>query len=298
MPLKQLWPALYPSSGKLSLNSAWSARRPACLPCTSAQRRSFASIREDAGPPSWPTSKHPTPYEILGLEKGAPYDKRAKARYFQLAKLYHPDHHQHNSSDGLSRTAKLERYRLIVAANELLSDTQKRRMYDLYGIGWLNQPAAQSSTHGYDREWHKRPGNPSMNATWEDWEKWYQERDSEGEKKQEEIFMSNSGFFAIMGLCIIVGTWVQATRAGANGTKLLDMREEQHLAVTQELWRRQAAIAGLNREARVNNFLQHREFEKWAYDPPNHGLPDANTPLTPVLPPPPTGGRKRSSDHT
>ncbi len=66
----------------------------------------------------WPTSAHPTPYEILNLDKRTPY---AKARFYELVKLYHPDS-SHHGPDGLAPAARLERYRLVVAANGILGD--------------------------------------------------------------------------------------------------------------------------------------------------------------------------------
>jgi curved DNA-binding protein CbpA len=241
--------------------------------------RSFASVH-DANPsqgkrhnnsnsPSWPTSATPTPYEILGLSRDAPY---TKARYFELAKLYHPDRQRHTSADGISRLTKLERYRQVVAAHEILSNPQKRRMYDLYGFGWDNQGNPRTRYRETDRAWRHEPGNPSMNATWEDWERWYQERDGKGEK-QEEVFTSNLGFMAIISLFLVIGTWAQMTRAGTNSVSLLEMRDQNHAAISRELRQRQSQRAGLDREGRIENFLRQQELEKWAYDAPGHGLP-------------------------
>ncbi|KAL2257271.1 hypothetical protein VTK26DRAFT_408 [Humicola hyalothermophila] len=214
----------------------------------------------------WPMSAKPTPYEILGLARDAPYNK---ARYFQLAKLYHPDLHHNSPDDGLSHLTKLERYRLVVAANDIISNPQKRRMYDLYGLGWDDH-----SHHGaVDRAWRHQPGNASMNATWEDWERWYQERDGTG-GKQELNFASNGVFMGIVGLFLIIGAWSQVTRAGTHSLTLLEMRDQEHMAISRELRRRHAATAEMSREGRIQNFLRQREFERWAHDPPGHGLPD------------------------
>ncbi|AEO68205.1 997ae4c3-f94f-4028-b87e-9b1429abae20 [Thermothielavioides terrestris] len=254
----------------------------AVAPARPGQRRSYASVHDgqrvkrdkhdSSDPPRWPTSAHPTPYEIFGLARNAPY---SKARYFQLAKLYHPDRHHHTSGDGISHVTKLERYRLVVAANELLSNPQKKRMYDLYGFGWENQADSQSRHREADRAWRQQPGNASMNATWEDWERWYRERDGSGGsgEKQEQIFTSNLAFMAIISTFLIIGTWGQMTRAGANSVTLLEMRDQQHVALSNELRERRNQRAGLDREARVESFLRQRELERWAYDPPGHGLP-------------------------
>ena len=68
----------------------------------------------------WPklqsTSAIPTPYQIFQQEKGAPY---SKFRFYELAKLYHPDmcSHKHSRARSLSPHVRVERYRLVVAGN-------------------------------------------------------------------------------------------------------------------------------------------------------------------------------------
>ncbi|KAK3939221.1 hypothetical protein QBC46DRAFT_388488, partial [Diplogelasinospora grovesii] len=143
--------------------------------------RNFASVRDlgesnrskdtakDNLSPQWPASPNPTPYEIFDQPKNDAY---CKARFYELVKLYHPDRRHHTSHDGIPHLTKLERYRLVVLANDILSDPERRRLYDRYGAGWGSQPDMRSSYRKADRTWRQEPGNPSMNATWEDWERW------------------------------------------------------------------------------------------------------------------------------
>lgn len=67
-------------------------------------------------------------YEILGLQKGASQADIKKA-YRKLAMKYHPDT---NPDD---ETAK-EKFQEVSEANEVLSDEEKRRLYDQYGHDW------------------------------------------------------------------------------------------------------------------------------------------------------------------
>ncbi|CAG8948523.1 unnamed protein product [Penicillium salamii] len=83
---------------------------------------------------SWPSTKNPTPYDILGARKGQPYHKR---KYYNLVKAYHPDL---KGSPHLSRETRIHRFRLIVSAHEILSDSTRRAAYDMYGVGWLSHP--------------------------------------------------------------------------------------------------------------------------------------------------------------
>jgi len=225
--------------------------------------RNEASRHGESG--AWPTSLHPTPYEIFNLARGAPYSKR---RFIELAKLYHPDRHTHNTDDGIPHRTKLERYRLIVTAHEILSDPERRRLYDSHGAGW-EAHAAPDSARAADRAWLRQAGNASMNGTWEDWERWYQERD--GKEKQEPVFVSNGGFVTIVVLLALIGGWGHVTRAGANASKLMDVREEQHVSAAKAMRQRQNQSIGLNKEERVRYFLQQREG--WGYDAPVSGHP-------------------------
>lgn len=232
-------------------------------------RRLFASVHHgaaDAELPTdhpalhWPASKNPTPYEILGQSKNDPYNKK---RFHELVKLYHPDRQPHTGLPDTSHPTKLERYRLVVAANDILSNPQKRRMYDLYDLGWSNHPdlpdLRNDDVPSNHSAWRRRPGNASMNATWEDWEQWRNEQDSGGTGQQQKpIFVSNGAFVAIVSFFIIMGSWQHATQGVKSGVALVDDQEHKHAAIKMEMQQRYGETAGLGREARVDNFLRQR----------------------------------------
>ncbi|KAK4158721.1 hypothetical protein QBC43DRAFT_328477 [Cladorrhinum sp. PSN259] len=249
-----------------------------CRHTRSQQSRSYASVQdtrpaEDGNAidaPEWPTSANPTPYEIFGLPNDAPY---SKARFFQLVKLYHPDLHHSNSGDGIPHITKLDRYRLVIVANDILSNPQKRRMYDLYNVGWDKEADPSKRHRATDRSWRQEPGNASMNATWEDWERWYQQRDG---KKQEPVFLSNGGFAAIIVMFIVAGTWTQVVWAGNQSIQMMDKRDQLHAKVVKDIKRRGGDMSALSREGRVDHFLRQREYEKWGYDHPGHLLPGSS----------------------
>ncbi|KAK8256938.1 Hsp40 co-chaperone-like protein Jid1 [Phyllosticta capitalensis] len=207
----------------------------------------------------WPkmlvSGRDPTPYEILDLRKGAPYSKR---RFFELVKIYHPDRPipLHVDPQSCPEATRLERYRLVVAAHDILSDPAKRSAYDRFGAGWGSMKSI--TVPDYDRPRWKPGQDPTTNATWEDWERWYH-RDEKSD--QHPLFVSNGAFVAFIVMFAALGGIAQVTRAGNFGHSLVERREMIHSQTHQELKRvKQGAVMG-DRGSQVQSFLRHRDAE-------------------------------------
>ena len=249
-------------------------------------RRQYADVRptesSSHGPEDlqWPdvgsAAAIPTPYQIFKLKKGAPYSKR---RFYELVKLYHPDRNAHDEessksksskSSCLSQAVKLERYRLIVAANDILSDPAKRSAYDRYGAGWNGQPVCgngRSWEHNASWSGFNNNTSPAQNATWEDWEKWHHRDPKE---RQEPLYFSNGGFFSIIVFVAILAGMGQVTRVGEFSKTFIEQVEAMHDESSKGLRRRRMESQNfLNKDARVQNFLKVR-------DPVGYGITDPN----------------------
>lgn len=237
------------------------------------QIRGFANVRSDScssshtGNPSWPelssATTVPTPYQIFQLDKNATYSKH---RFYELVKLYHPDRHHSEQSlsdrSPISSDVRIERYRLVVAANDILSDPVKRSAYDRYGLGWGRHTEAPRSKYNTSYRHHTKRSryytdeSPMKNATWEDWERWYQ-RHSRG--KQEPIFFSNGTLLSmIVALAALVGA-MQGRQMGESSFVPLAHVE----AVTKECnknirSRRTASREFDNKYERLHSFLESR----------------------------------------
>lgn len=82
-------------------------------------------------------------YELLGISRNASEDELKKA-FRKQAMTWHPDKHQ-----GDDKLKAEEKFKEITLAYEVLSDAQKREMYDMYGEAGV-QDQDHSSAHAED----------------------------------------------------------------------------------------------------------------------------------------------------
>jgi curved DNA-binding protein len=86
-------------------------------------------------------------YKILGLDKNASQEDIRKA-YRKLARKYHPDLNP-NDKDAHKK------FQQINEANEVLSDTEKRKKYDQYGKDWQH---AEQFEQARQQHYQRPPG--------------------------------------------------------------------------------------------------------------------------------------------
>jgi len=79
-------------------------------------------------------------YQTLGVKRDAS-DKELRSAFRKLARQYHPD----MNKDDKSAEA---RFKEINEANEVLSDPEKRKMYDQFGADWQRYQQAQGAGAG------------------------------------------------------------------------------------------------------------------------------------------------------
>lgn len=218
----------------------------------------------------WPLPNHPhthpTPYQVLGINPTARYSKH---QFYHLVKLYHPDRtseaHIHSSICHLPRHVILERYRLIVTAHTILSDPTRRQQYDRYGMGWGAKANQESTGFGFPSADAERPvwksgENPMNNATWEDWEKWYQ-RD---EEPQGPRYMSHTAFLSLIVMFAAVGGVGQATRANFMSQNFLEQRNSLNDRIHADLTKERETAKTSTRAQRIEKFLERQDPSTYA----------------------------------
>ena len=85
-------------------------------------------------------------YDVLGVSKTAD-EKAIKRAYRKLAKKYHPDTNQGN------QTAE-QKFKEITEAYEILSDPEKRKLYDQYGFAAFDGSMGQGADGGFYGNWN------------------------------------------------------------------------------------------------------------------------------------------------
>ena len=233
-----------------------------------ASNRRYASVNIDTDTLDWPTPRPsgatPTPYQIFRLKKDEPYSKH---RFYKLVKLYHPDKHEHEDCAAacghLPSAVKMERYRLVIAANDILSDPSKRRAYDAHGTGWKENPGIkvryERPTGGTTVPWSGFKDNASafQNATWEDWERWY---GKSYKSRQRLKYFSNERFISLIAFASILGAIGHSTQIDHRQANFIDQVHLKSDAAHGQMIRAQEASRGyLSRDQKIHSFLRDRE---------------------------------------
>ncbi|KAL4906293.1 hypothetical protein BDW74DRAFT_140670 [Aspergillus multicolor] len=197
---------------------------------------------------SWPSTPSFTPYDVIGQTRGAPYSKH---RYYELVKIYHPDRpcNDHPLCKDITPEIRLQRYRIVVTAHEILSDSNRRAAYDATGMGWAFNPAPECR--------RRTPNDPIYNnATWEDWERWY----NRNNPKQETV-VDHKTFVIFVVLLFFMGAAVQASWITTVSTGYEDRLKELNEQSTRFLnQRRENTVKQMQgSDAKVQHFLIRRD---------------------------------------
>lgn len=104
------------------------------------------------------------------------------------------------------------------------------------------------------------------NATWEDWEKWYQK---EAGGKQEPVSFSNEAFVSLVVLVVALGGIAEATSVRGHSRAFLERTEMVHADCSKNVQNRKEMSSKFgNNTDRMERFLKIR-------DPYGYGIQDS-----------------------
>lgn len=169
---------------------------------------------------NWPSDNQPkTPYSLFQLTESSFTKALLKKRFHELARLYHPDHSankailKRNRNTELTSSSvhqnlltsedKIQRFKIITEAYELLKDPKRKNQYDRLGLGWAYGPRIQSPAQRYEQS------SRYYNAgTWEDYS------DLRNDDKQDigpmTMLIWFFGIFGIIQLTSLLTRWEEA----------------------------------------------------------------------------------------
>ncbi|CAG7968046.1 unnamed protein product [Penicillium nalgiovense] len=211
---------------------------------------------------SWPSDPSFTPYDVLNLPRSATYTKR---NYYDLVKIYHPDRplKDHPLFHQLTAETRLQRYRIVVDAHEILSDPIKRAAYDRNGTGWIHtvlDTRVERDSHG---------PNIYANATWEDWEDWHNRHQGPQQHVVDQRTFTRLVILMVLFAGALQASWLGQVNSGYND-RLREVNEKS-ARVLQD--RRDSTVKQMDsNDARVQGFLIRR-------DPTGSGLKDNEHPV-------------------
>lgn len=268
------------------------------------RRTSHTSRHEDLSAHHWPVTKAdgpPTPYQIFGMTPTASYDK---ASFYRLVKIYHPDRSVDCTSSATSNVVQLERYRLVVAAHEILSDPVKRNAYDRFGAGWAGRKGISDTADDYPT--HSRQATPQhndkwsadpfiwSNATWEDWERW---RERNANPTPGPLYLQNSYFVSLVLLVALIGSTANYSRADGEGLRFVAARDAIHDRASKDLRRVRQDSGYKAKDERIDYFVRSREASLTRLEVLEEGLREERVRnLLPVQEPCRSGEMTRQDD--
>lgn len=243
---------------------------------------------------SYSELKSLTPYEILELPRTCTAND-IKRKYIELVKKHHPDKMKNASQLAPTESPpeinkhNEEYFRLLLAANALLSDKRRREEYDRFGIHW-NQPS--HPTHPSPQNWSQARyptySRSRRSAGMGSWEEYYynsydymndQNASNKNRKFDDEGMLVFAGILSILVIINIYsnyrnGKFYREARSAAIG------RAEDNFDYYS------TGMADLSKDDRISRFLILREQSKQvptqqkpsSLPPPERALPAPTMP--------------------
>ena len=210
----------------------------------------------------WPKAHNPTPYEILGLPPSAS-PTEIKKRYYELARKYHPDTRTGSSE---AEQERLQRFRQIVQANEVLSAARTRRIYDKDGFGWGNMD--MNDIMGDPAHW-KGNYEGRFKAT-----RTTRARTSEGpfdgffdgNNRAVPYYTSNANFAGGIIVIMVLVAVLQFSHVQRSAERAINERRAVHAEASLNLRDARSNARNTGRRNMIESFQQRRDVKNGIYN--------------------------------
>lgn len=210
---------------------------------SNSHRRNSSGTKNCPRGLGWPSSSEPTPHEILGIGRGVAY---SKANFNHLVKIYHPDaSYSELETKHLSPAVRLERYRLIVAAHNLLSDPRKRHGYESHNLGWIYPSSSTTQTPMKSDEWSNSSTQDSSHSPL-------------SPLSQQPIYTSNAAFALMLVTLSMLGAVLQYRRMARTRREAKRLEVLLSDALQEEIRAWASILQGQSRDDRILAFLARR----------------------------------------
>ncbi len=98
--------------------------------------------------------------------------------------------------------------------------------------------------------------SPFQNATWEDWERWYNRYE-----KQEPVYTSNGTFLSIVVGALVIGAFGQASQVSWHNDLFMQKIEKQHEDASKSMLKhRQGSQKVSDMDSRLQDFFKRRDM--------------------------------------
>ncbi|KAF2109616.1 hypothetical protein BDV96DRAFT_604511 [Lophiotrema nucula] len=200
--------------------------------CTISTSHSPPGFKNQNDEPSWLRVANPSRYDVLGIEKHAPYSKQ---RFTELAKDYHL------TIVGTSQTR--------LSAITCLQSSPKSPTATGIRFIWTRL-ARSGQTWTYQRwiEHTERNGREAEHS-----------QSHENHVRQEKDFIRNGVSSVVMLLAILVSAWLQTARAAKTSRAMTREQWKRHLVAVERLCQLYTETGHSNKEDRIQRFVIHRE---------------------------------------
>uniref|UniRef100_A0A060TBW6 ARAD1B11902p n=1 Tax=Blastobotrys adeninivorans TaxID=409370 RepID=A0A060TBW6_BLAAD len=213
----------------------------------------------------WPKKIKPTPYDIFNISSGDKIDKqKLKKVFIQYARTYHPDSIA-DRADKLSERDRMDRFKQIAVAYDILKDDKKRREWDSRHSSRpypSSHPTAPwSAPHRSNPNWGRNHEDFYARGPEEDWSARRRQYDA---KFQEELRQNRKKLTILVSAGVVLIAYFQLKLIFKVSSNYSQEMEKYSIMTQMDEWHaKQNYGMGSLQDQRIARFLMSRESGRY-----------------------------------